>query len=72
VAPDMNSRDVASTLHSYGKLPIAAAELSASGRERLEAAAVRNAPNMNAQDRQMTLSGCEKLGIKIPPSLQRE
>ena len=72
VAPEMNSEAVANTSHAYGKLPTAAAELSASGRERLEAAAEREASNMTSQGRQMTLSGCEKLGIKIPPALRRK
>jgi hypothetical protein len=36
-----------------------------------EAAAEREASNMTSQGRQMTLSGCKKLGIKIPPAYKQ-
>ena len=70
VSPKVNPQDISNTLAAYGHLPTAAANLSPSCRARLEAAAVRTAPSMNSQDRKMTVFGCQKLGIKIPPALQ--
>ena len=52
------------------RLPAAAAKLSASARERLEAAAEREAPNMTLEGRSSTPRACEKLGIKIPSVLR--
>ena len=71
LAPKMNAQDVASSLHAYGILHIASEELSWRAGELLEAAAEREARNMNSsKDVQMTRFGCESLGMRTPSALR--
>ena len=62
VAPDMTEQSVVLTLITLIKLDAASAE-------RLEAAAEREAPEMNSVARRSTLRACEKLNLKIPSAL---
>jgi RecB family exonuclease len=62
----MNEHEVSNLLSALGVLPAAAAALSPSARKHLEAAAEREAPNMTAQGRKMTLRGCEVLKLRTP------
>ena len=71
VAPKMNEQGVSMTLAAYGTLPTAAAKLTPSCRASLEAAAGRTASIMTSQGRTMSIFGCEKLGLKVPPALRQ-
>ena len=73
-APKMNGKSVAVTLNAYARLPWIAWDSywKHFGRGHLEDAARREARDMTAQGREMTVASCETLSLKIPVALSRD